>query len=135
MKLEPDRVGLHGPARQTRPLDRVLTLFDPLLRRAPSIVEGHHALGWTTQVRDQEAHPGIEFAGVPLHLSHNPTCAAPSLGLIAEAGVEAPDLVRRTPHRTLEQISDPALQDSIGGQADHTLGTATFHGSNEEARL
>src|SRR5215217_4297329 len=29
------------------------------------------------------------------------------------------DLVRRTTYRTLEQVCDPALQDGIGGQADH----------------
>src|SRR3954464_14493229 len=47
MKLEPDRVGLHGAARQACPLRGILALSDPLLRCAALIVEGHHALGRT----------------------------------------------------------------------------------------
>src|SRR6185312_16252702 len=111
-------VGLHRAARQACPADRVLALSDPLLRRAPPIVEGHHALGWAAQVRDQEAHPWIEFAGVPLDLGHDPARVAPGLGLVAEAGVGTPDLVRRTADWTREQVSNPALQDGVGGQPD-----------------
>src|SRR4051794_32173430 len=55
------------------PIDRILALFDPLLRRAPLIVEGHHPLGWTAQVRHQEPDTRIEFARVPLDLGHDPT--------------------------------------------------------------
>src|SRR3954465_14119979 len=55
---------------------------------------------------------------MPLDLGHDPAGAAPGLGLVAEAGVETPDLVGRTPHRTLEQMSNPALENGIGGQAD-----------------
>src|SRR4051812_50019855 len=55
---------------------------------------------------------------MPLHLGYDPARAAPALGLVAEAGVETPDLVGRTPHRTLEQMSNPALENGIGGQAD-----------------
>src|SRR3954463_9830746 len=106
MKLKPDRVGLHRPARQACPLRGILALSDPLLRCAALIVEGHHALGRAAQVRDQEDHPWIEFARMPLDLRHNPTRAGPSLGLVAEAGVETPNLVRRTAHRTLEQVCD-----------------------------
>src|SRR3954471_13070486 len=97
MKLEPDRVGRHGPARQPCPPDRVLALFDPLLRRAALIVEGHYALGRAAQVRDQKAHPGIEFTRMPLDLGRDPAGAAPGLGLVAEAGVETPDLVGGRP--------------------------------------
>src|SRR4051794_41734666 len=55
---------------------------------------------------------------MPLDLGHDPAGAAPGLGLVAEAGVETPDLVGRTPHRTLELMSNPALENGIGGQAD-----------------
>ena len=34
---------------------RVLALFDVLFRRAPLVVEGHHAFGWAGQVDDDEA--------------------------------------------------------------------------------
>src|SRR3954471_21552646 len=56
---------------------------------------------------------------MPLHLGYDPARAGPALGLVAEAGVETPDLVGWTAHRTLEQMSNPALENSIGGQADH----------------
>src|SRR3954452_12004620 len=56
---------------------------------------------------------------MPLDLGHDPAGPAPGLGLVAEAGVQAPDLVGWTSHRTLEQMSDPALENRIGGQADH----------------
>ena len=72
MKLQAHRVGLHRPARQPCPPDRILTLSDPLLRRAALIVKGDHPLGRTAQVGDQKAHPGIEFARVPLDLGHDP---------------------------------------------------------------
>src|SRR5215211_7840414 len=56
---------------------------------------------------------------MPLDLRHNPTRAGPSLGLVAEAGVETPNLVGRTAHRTLEQVCNLSLKNSIGGQPDH----------------
>src|SRR5829696_369025 len=104
MKLEADGVGLHRPARQPRPPDRILTLSDPLLRRAALIVKGEHPLGWAAQVRDQKAHPGIEFTRMPLHLGHDPARVAPALGLVAEAGVETADVVGWAAHRTCEQV-------------------------------
>ena len=48
-----------------------------------------------------------------------PGVTGSSSGLVAEAGVKAPDLVQRAAHRTREQVSDPALQDGVGGQPDH----------------
>src|SRR3954467_14781893 len=56
---------------------------------------------------------------MPLDLGHDPAGPAPALGLVAKAGVQAPDLVGRTAHRMLEQMSNPALENRIGGQADH----------------
>src|SRR5919202_2166799 len=109
MKLEPNGVGPHRPARQARPLDSIFALSDPLLGRAALIVEGHHPFGRAAQVRDQKADPRIKLARVPLDLGHDPTGAAPTLGLIAEAGVVTPDLMRRAAHRTLEQMRDPLL--------------------------
>ena len=45
MKLEPHGVGRERPARQPRPLDRALALFDPLLCRAALVVKGDDSLG------------------------------------------------------------------------------------------
>src|SRR5215210_6187663 len=56
---------------------------------------------------------------MPLDLGYDPAGAAPGLSLVAEAGVVTPDLVGWTPHRALEQVRDLALENSIGGQADH----------------
>src|SRR5829696_10586003 len=64
MKLKTDRVGRHRTARQACPLHRILSLSDPLLRRAPLIVEGYHPLGRTEQVCHQEANTRVEFARV-----------------------------------------------------------------------
>src|SRR3954471_144000 len=72
MKLKPHRVGLHRPARQPCPPDRILTLSDPLLRRAALIVKGDHPLGRAAQVGHQEAHPWIEFTRMRLDLGYNP---------------------------------------------------------------
>src|SRR4051794_14218350 len=56
---------------------------------------------------------------MPLDLGHDPAGAAPGLGLVAEAGVVTPDFMGRTAHRTLEQMSNPALENSISRKADH----------------
>src|SRR4051794_18819764 len=56
---------------------------------------------------------------MPLDLGHDPAGAAPGLGLVAEAGVVTPDSIGRTAHRTLEQMSDPAVENSISRKADH----------------
>jgi hypothetical protein len=45
MKLEADGIGYEGAARQARPLDRALALFDPLFAGAAVVVEGNDALG------------------------------------------------------------------------------------------
>jgi hypothetical protein len=45
MKLKPDGVGGKRPARQPRPLDRALALFDPLLAHPALVVEGDDPLG------------------------------------------------------------------------------------------
>ena len=45
VELEADGVGSEGAARQACPFDRALSFLDPLLRRAPLIVEGDDPLG------------------------------------------------------------------------------------------
>src|SRR5918993_4803781 len=107
MKLKADGVGLHRPAGQACPPERVLAFSDPLLRRATLVIESDHPLGRAAQVGDQKANTRVEFTWMPLDLGHDPAGVAPTLGLVAEAGVEAPDLVGRTAHRAREQGSDP----------------------------
>ena len=89
MKLKSHRVGLHQPAGQPCPPDGVLTFSNPLLRRASPVVEGHHPLWRTRQVRDEEPDTRAEPARVPLDLNDDPAGAAPGLSLVAEAGRSA----------------------------------------------
>src|SRR3954470_4874655 len=63
---------------------------------------------------------------MPLDLGHDVARLVPALRLIAEAGVIAPYLVRWSPDRSLQQISDLILQDRVGWQADRVAGTLGF---------
>src|SRR5271170_7195756 len=71
MKLEANRVGGKGTARQASPLDRALAFLDPLLRSAAVIVESDDALGWSCQVGHDEADARVQLARMPLDLGHH----------------------------------------------------------------
>src|SRR6516162_459441 len=97
-----------------------------LLRRAALIVEGNDALRRSCQVGDEEPNARIKLAGVPLDLGHDTPRLFPALRLIAEAGVVAAHLVRRSPDRALQQVSDPVLQDPVGRQSDRVPDAVAF---------
>src|SRR5260370_10796550 len=62
---------------------------------------------------------------MPLDLRHDTPRLFPALRLIAEAGVGATHLMRRSPDRALQQVADLVLQDPVGRQPDrvtHPLG-------------
>src|SRR3954467_2423405 len=63
---------------------------------------------------------------MPLNLGHDVARLVPALRLIAEAGVIAPDLVRWSPDRSLQQISDLILQDLVGRKPDRVACTLGF---------
>src|SRR5690242_21228387 len=63
---------------------------------------------------------------MPLDLGHDVAWLVPALRLIAEAGVVASYLVRWSPDRALQQMSDLILQDLIGRQPDRVAGTLGF---------
>src|SRR5262249_10741337 len=115
MELEPDVVRPEAHAGQPRPLHRVLPLLDVLLGRATSVVEGDHLPGWATQVRHDEADARVQLTGVPLDFRDHATRLAPALCLIAEARIEAPDVMRRPSHGPREQGRDARLEYLIGG--------------------
>ena len=71
MELKTDGVGGQGPARQPGPFDRALAFFDPSLRCAALVVEGHDALGRPRQIGHDEPDARIKLAGVPLDLGHD----------------------------------------------------------------
>jgi hypothetical protein len=55
---------------------------------------------------------------MPFNLGHDVARLIPALRPIAEAGEEAAHFLRWSPDRTLEQVSDLALQDGVGRQPD-----------------
>src|SRR5262249_12486977 len=113
MKLEPHGVGCELPARQPRPFDRALAFLDPLFAGAALVVERDHALGRAAHVRHDEADARIKFFGMPLDLGDHPARLAPGSGLIADARMTPAHMVRGSSDRTLEQIADPVLEDSV----------------------
>ncbi len=86
------------------------------------VVEGHDALRRPRQVGDDEADPRAKLARMPLDLRYHPPGFLTALRLIAEAGVVAAHLIRRSTHRALEEVANLALQDVVGRQASHALG-------------
>ena len=103
--------------------DHVLAFLEVPLCRAPLIVNRHHPLGWPGQVGDDEADTGIWFAGMPFHLGHHAPLPVPVCNLIAEAGVMAPHMVRRTANRSSEQMADVFLKYMILWWADRVRET------------
>src|SRR3954471_20762593 len=116
VELKAYRVGGEGAARQAGPFDRVLAFLDVLLAGAALVIEGDDALGRARQVSDDETDARVQFARMPFDLGHDVARLIPAPRPIAEAGEEAAYFLRRSPNRTLEQVSDLALQDGIGRQ-------------------
>src|SRR3954471_22419382 len=63
---------------------------------------------------------------MPLDFGHDVARFVPALRLIAEAGVVAPHLVRWSPDRPLQQMSDLVLQDLVGRKPDRVACTLGF---------
>src|SRR6516164_9027531 len=121
MKLVANGVGRERPARQPRPLDRALAFLDPLLASAALVVEGDDPLRRSCHVGDDEADTRIKLSGMPFDLRNHPARLGPASGLIAEVRMKPAHLVWRPPNRTLEQITDPVLEDLVGRQPDRIL--------------
>jgi hypothetical protein len=63
---------------------------------------------------------------MPLDFGDHPARLGPASGLMVETGVRTADMVRRTPDRALEQMTDPLLQDPVGGEPDRILDPLVF---------
>src|ERR1700745_2968695 len=63
---------------------------------------------------------------MPLDLRHHAARAIPTGRSIAEAGVIAPDLMWWATDRTLEQMTDAALEHRVGGQSDRRAEALRF---------
>src|SRR2546422_9087983 len=114
-------------ARKTGPTDRQLTFLDPLLRRAPLVVEPHDRPAGKLQVGDDEAHTGKQLPGMKLHLGHYPTRLPPTGRLVEKTLVVHHRPVARTSYWTREQFFDIPLQILIRGKADGILHPALFY--------
>jgi hypothetical protein len=86
---------LRNYRHDSRVLGGLLAFLDVLLRRPTAIVEGDHALVPAGQDGDGKADRGIKFAGIPFDFGNDRALLVPRTGLIAEAGVIAPYMVRR----------------------------------------
>jgi hypothetical protein len=109
MKLEPDLILRHALAGQARPVDGLLAFLDVLLGGATLIMEVDDPVGVHWQVGHDKADPRERFAGMPLDFGYDPPGLVPRCRLIFHVAVEAPHMVRRSSHRTLEQMRDPSL--------------------------
>ncbi len=62
---------------KTGPIHRQLAFLDPLLRRAPLIVESHHHPARQLRVGHDEAHTGKQLPRMKLDLRYYSTCLRP----------------------------------------------------------
>jgi len=129
VKLEPDGFDRERSARQPCLLDRALALLDPLLRRAALAVEGDDILGRAAQLGDDEADAGIKLAGMPLDLGNHPTRFGPASGMVGEVGLEPTRMVRWSPDRALERVTDPFLQNVVGRKPDRIFLSPRLRGT------
>ena len=118
VKLEANLVVAELAARQPRPFDGLLAFLDELLRRATVIVKRHNPVGLAAQVGDDEADAGAQLAGMPFDLGNDAAFLVPRSGLIAEAGVITPHMVRWTANGAGQQMSNALLKNGVRLEAD-----------------
>ncbi len=104
----------------------MLAFLDLLLRRATVIVESDDPFSGTAQVGDDEADARVQLAGMPFDLGNDTAFLAPRSGLIAEAGVIAPHMIRRTANGARQQMGDALLDNRVRFETDGVKETLTF---------
>ena len=77
------------------------------------IVEAHHPLGDARQDGDDEADTWVQFAGMPFDLGYHAPRTLTACSLIAKAGMEAQNVVRRAIDRSRQQVSDTFLENLV----------------------
>src|SRR5712692_2834471 len=100
---------------------RLLAFLDPLLGRAPLIVEPHYRPAGQAQIRDDKAHSREQLPEVELHLRHHPPRRLPTGRLVEKALVPDHWLVARSSHGPCQQLRNVPLQALIGRYADGVL--------------
>ncbi len=95
-----------GHGNEQRAVGRgVPGLLDPLLADTAAVVEVHHRLGPAAEVDHDEADARKQFALVPLDLGHHAARVVPRSGPVVEPVVEPLGPLRRSVHRTPEQMA------------------------------
>ena len=97
-------------ARESSPIEGVLPLFYPLLRRTPAIVEADYSFRWIVEVGDDEPDPGQQLSLMPFHLSDHPSRNTPALGLVGENVIEDDGLFSRPLSRPYQQVRNFPLK-------------------------
>src|ERR1039458_2902558 len=97
---------------------RLLAFLDPLLGRAPLIIEAHYRPAGQAQVRDDKAHSRKQLALMVLDLGDDPSRLRPAPRLVREALV-AHQWLAAGPSRGPEQdLGNLPLQALVGWNAD-----------------
>ena len=86
-QLQPHLIVHKVMTRQPCPLERVLAFLDPLLCRAPKVVEAYDTFRGPTQVGYDEPHPRKQFTLMPFHLGHYAAGATPTICPIEKISV------------------------------------------------
>ena len=97
-----------------------------LLGSATLIVEGYDARGGTGQVGHDEPDARVQLARMPFDLGEDPPGLVPGAGLVAEAGIVTPHVVRRPADGALEEMADAVLEHLVGGNPNGVLETLGF---------
>src|SRR6266849_4271274 len=100
---------------------RLLAFLDPLLGRAPLIVEPHYRPAGQAQIRDDKADSREQFPEVELLLRHHPPRPLPTGRLVEKALVPDHWLVARSPHAPRQQLRNVPLQALVGRYSDGIL--------------
>src|SRR5664280_431595 len=106
---------------QSRHLHRLLTLFDPLLSRAPLVVEAHYRSARSLQVGHDESDSGEQLSEVELHFRHHTPRRLPARGLVEEALVPHNWFVSRTTRRSSQQLFNITHQTVVGRNPNRVL--------------
>ena len=126
-QLQPHLVGDEAVTGQPRPLQSILSLFDPLLGGAATVVESDHSiLRSRVHVGGDKPDAGEQFVPVPLHFGDHTTIAVPAFGVVQEDPIPDDGFLRRPSHRSGQQVADLMVQHVIGWEADGVLVTLLF---------
>src|ERR1035438_3363188 len=93
---------------QSRHLHRLLSLFDPLLSRAPLVIEPYHRPARRLQVGHDESDSGEQLPKVELDFRHHRPRSIPARGLAEEALVPHHRFVARSSFGPRQPIPDGA---------------------------